>query len=120
MQDSSNFRFLVGLVQCGSALGPRKDLLHRADRVRIDNDHPRLSCVYCLRKCAAKFFRRLHSLGSKSECASDGDIIGALKIDSDGSSIEMRILDVSQHAVCLIIEQYNNNWSVLLARGSQF
>src|SRR5262245_1290240 len=110
----------VWFVQSSSSVGTRKDLLHRPDGVGIHDNYPWLSRLHRPQKGLAKLTRRADTLGLKTERPGDAGKFRALEIDADASSVEVRVLDISQDTVATVVKQDNHNRNVLLTRSCEF
>src|SRR5438093_3301158 len=119
---ANNFRgatHLMRLVQGGPAFRAREDLLHWPDRIRIHNDHAWLARFHCSRKSSSKFLGRSHALSLEPKGASNRYEIRTLEIHTDFSSLKMRVLNVTQYTVTLVVKQDDDDGRVLLSRSSQ-
>src|SRR5262245_5988972 len=109
----------VWLVQRNSSVGTRKDLLHRPDGVGIHDNHPWLSRLHRPQKGLAKFTRGAYACRLETERTGDSGKVRTLEIDADASSVEVRVLDISQNAVASVIKQYDHKRGVLLTRSRE-
>ena len=68
----------------------------------------------------AGFLGGTDTLRGKPKPTPDGDEIRTPQLDSNTPSLEVRVLDISQHTVGAVIEQHDNNRSVFLTGDGKF